>query len=118
MTKEPITVNDPDGLRQETPSGQKHFDDQIQALFAPYAGKTAGLVEVYGGGPNDPNAGEAFAQNAIDALKKLGDQQPPFIFDRHQTFFQNLWDGDIGGDQVTMFVIFYYQSTNGNCIQQ
>ncbi len=117
MTHDPITVNDVPGLAAETTSGQQNFDDQIRGIFSQYSNKTAGLVEVYAGG-SDPGAGQTFALHAIDALKKLGEQQPPFIFDPGHAFFQNLWDGSIGSDQVTMFVIFYFQSVNGSCVQQ
>lgn len=117
LTDKPITVNDPQGLSAGTASGQQSFDDQIKDIFSQYADRTAGLVEVYGGG-SPPLAGQAFAQSAIDALKLLGDQHPAFIFDRNRTFFQNLWNGDIGSNQVTLFVIFYYQSVNGACVQQ
>lgn len=103
-------VNDPTGLRGETPSGKQSFDSQVQSKFASYATQTAGLVEVFGGGV-DVSIGEPFALNAVHALVLLENQH--FIFDSQRTVFQNYWDGRIGDNHIRMYVLFYQQSSTG-----
>jgi hypothetical protein len=99
-----FTVADPDGLRTQTAAGQQAFDEQVKAILLPYGGLTAGLVEVFGGGP-DPAAGADFALDAIQALNVLADQQ--FIFSHQHTYFQNFWDGNLASDQIRIQVVFY-----------
>jgi hypothetical protein len=100
----PFTVSDPTGLRTQTPTGQQAFDAQVKTLLLPYARLTAGLVEVFGGGP-DVASGEDFALDAVQALLLFSDQQ--FIFSRAHTFFQNFSDQSLASNQIRMLLVFY-----------
>ena len=113
VDSQPFTLADPNGLRQDSPTAQASFDAQVRTLYAAYAGKTAGLVEIFGGGGGNVGFGINFAKHANTAL--LLPANAGFIFDSKQTVFQDFADVGLNTSQMEMIVFFYQTSATGRC---
>jgi hypothetical protein len=111
-----LTFDGADGLRQFDPAAEQGFSQLVQARLSAYAGRTAGLVEVFGGSYNgnlDVGDGLSLARGAIDSLSLLAHQQ--FIFTTDQTLYQPFWDGTISGTQIRIVLFLYTESTGQSC---
>jgi len=107
-----FTVADPQGLGATGSAAQQSFDKDVQSQFAPYATRTAGFVEIFGGG-STIDIGQAFARRATGALGALEDQH--FIFDKQRTVFRPFGDLSLGANEINMYVLFFLESNTGSC---
>ena len=108
-----LAVGNDGGLRNNDGGAEAAFAAQVHSAMAKYAGRTAGLVQVYGGSYNgnlDVQDGVALANGAINGLKRLGGTG--FIFSSQETLFQPFWSGTINSNQVQLYV-FFFKTSNG-----
>lgn len=106
-----ISVPDPSGLRQQSASASRSFNDVVKQKLRGDARKIAGFVEVFGGNPyNNFSDGQRFAAGAIHALKQLTSQH--FIFTSQTLYFDPQWSGSLPTYQVKIYISYFLLSTS------
>lgn len=108
-----LTVSNDAGLRANDGGAEMAFADQVRGAMQKFSGRTAGLVQVYGGSYNgslDVQDGMTLANGAINGLKHLGSSR--FIFSSQATLFQPFWSGTINSNQVQL-VTFFFKTSSG-----